>query len=519
MAERGSRMKDRINKPKVFLSHTSHDKPFIEKLAEDLRRCWIDYWLDTEEIRDGRPWLKIIFEDGIPTCDAVIVYLTEDSLGSKMVEKELDATVVEQLAESGITLLPYVSKSALRARLRPDIKTLQCREWNETNYQSVLPTVIAEIWRSYLERTIDTAVLQEKTRRLELELETKRLQEQHEPSVFTPREGQEFQYLLKKLDRRLDVSLGIYEKNTKVGTEVCKLSLLRLLLDFISDGGIYYHEHSLDAHLLYSLGGPVNLKEHPEAKRGFGDGIAEKLGLELQTYGLIKGTRIQSHDRWEAAYEITDKMYRFKYWLEYNNLAPDSTIEHDITQLETKGSSDNEGQTEEDRATARALDADKKISVTRRRNAWRVSGEGIAAAGQAVQGLFDDLKRRVTKSNEVLKNIRLEFSNVDPANCIISNGDVSLVLNWNCPTDSVRDSLFRVIVEATESLTKVGSTSEAGHKQVFASEFEVDVNQDLEMIWRGKGDSLSDSKSMTWLADHCWTTLIWHIQRSEEGNL
>src|ERR1700741_4221173 len=114
-------MKDRLNKPLVFLSHSSTDKPFIEKLASDLRKCQIDYWLDSEEIRDGRSWLKVIFEDGIPTCDAVVVYFTEDSLKSKMVEKELDATVVEQLSRGGITLLPYVSRAELRNILRSDL--------------------------------------------------------------------------------------------------------------------------------------------------------------------------------------------------------------------------------------------------------------------------------------------------------------------------------------------------------------------------------------------------------------
>ncbi len=44
-------------------------------------------WMDTEEIRDGKSWLKIIFEDGIPTCDVVIVYFSENSITSKMVKR------------------------------------------------------------------------------------------------------------------------------------------------------------------------------------------------------------------------------------------------------------------------------------------------------------------------------------------------------------------------------------------------------------------------------------------------
>ena len=82
---------EKRNKPKVFLSHSCLDKPFIERLANDLRKCQIEPWLDSEEIRDGKPWLKVIFEDGMPTCDCVIVYLSENSLNSKMVQKEIDA--------------------------------------------------------------------------------------------------------------------------------------------------------------------------------------------------------------------------------------------------------------------------------------------------------------------------------------------------------------------------------------------------------------------------------------------
>src|ERR1044072_8093690 len=139
--------------PWVFLSHSKLDVDFISKLASDLRRCQIEPWLDTEEIRDGKPWLKVIFEDGIPTCDVVVVYLTESSIRSKMVAKEIDAALIEQLADRGISFLPYVNSAELRNKIRGDIRSLQCREWNSQNYNEILPGVIAEIWRSFLERT------------------------------------------------------------------------------------------------------------------------------------------------------------------------------------------------------------------------------------------------------------------------------------------------------------------------------------------------------------------------------
>jgi hypothetical protein len=103
-----------LKKPRVFLSHSSKDKKFIERLSSHLRKSKIEPWLDTEEIRDGKPLLKVIFEDGLPTCDIIIVYLTENSIKSRMVEKEIDAALIAQLADNKISFIPYVNKVSFR---------------------------------------------------------------------------------------------------------------------------------------------------------------------------------------------------------------------------------------------------------------------------------------------------------------------------------------------------------------------------------------------------------------------
>lgn len=105
---------DKRNKPRVFLSHSKKDEKFIKQLYCDLLAAKIDAWLDSEEIRDGKPWLKVIFEDGLPTCDVVIVYFTENSILSKMVSKQIDVALIESMNENNIALLPYVSYSEIR---------------------------------------------------------------------------------------------------------------------------------------------------------------------------------------------------------------------------------------------------------------------------------------------------------------------------------------------------------------------------------------------------------------------
>lgn len=516
-------MADRINKPKVFLSHSSPDKPFIEKLADDLRQCKIDYWLDTEEIRDGRSWLKIIFEDGIPTCDAVIVYLTENSIHSKMVEKELDATVVEQLDERGITLLPYVSNADIRSQLRSDIRALQCREWNDSNYQLMLPTVISEIWRSYLERTIDVALLQERNRRLGLELEMKKLRDHYESSVFAPHETQEFQYLRNKLDRKVELNFGLYKKisenkSRKVGTEVRRLSLLTLILAHLRTGRTTYDEGLVGSQWLRELGKEINLPDHPGITRGHGDGFREKASVELQTYGLVQLTRRQVHDRWNLVYEFSEKIYRLKYWMDYNNLSPDDSVEQ-IVRFDPESFDEEVSTIEDDKATARALEADQRVTIARRLNAWRTTGEGVNAATQEVKELFFGLQQRVEKSNRVLQNIKLKFMENLSGNCTVTNGDVNLLVSWITPSTNVSDSRLMVSLQAPQSTSGESSVPVIENRLVYETEFRAGVQEDLTTIWRYKDPTGREPLSIAEIADHCWSTMLRYIQRSEEGKL
>jgi hypothetical protein len=191
----------RLNRPRVFLSHSKADVEFIQRLYEDLRHCQIEPWLDSEDIRHGRPWLDAIFEGGIPACDAVMVYFTESSIESTMVKKEMDAAILQQLRDKRVAFLPYIDQQSLRRRLRADIQAVQVLEWNESNYERLLPSVVAEIWRSYLERTLASSLQEERVKRLEAELELKKRENAGSAAVFSPSEEAEFSHIWARLDR------------------------------------------------------------------------------------------------------------------------------------------------------------------------------------------------------------------------------------------------------------------------------------------------------------------------------
>ena len=95
-----------------------------------------------------------------------------------MVKKEMDAGILQQLKDKRVAFLPYVDDEARRTKLRADIQALQVPVWNKANYSEVLPRVVAEIWRSYLERTVTSAVQEERVNRLQAELELEKIKKE-----------------------------------------------------------------------------------------------------------------------------------------------------------------------------------------------------------------------------------------------------------------------------------------------------------------------------------------------------
>ncbi|OGW39511.1 MAG: hypothetical protein A2X58_03650 [Nitrospirae bacterium GWC2_56_14] len=318
-------MKHVLNKPRVFLSHSAKDKSFIDRLCGDLRKCQIDPWLDTEEIRDGKPWLKVIFEDGIPTCDAVLVYFTENSIISPMVAKEIDAALIQSLSACGISFLPYVEKAELRSSLRVDLRTLQCREFNRKNYNTILPSVVSEIWRSHMENSIESASLKQKNKILELELELEKLK-QSKPTVFESSENEEFPFLHNRLKRIEKITVSLYTKVANsvlpvlVRNDIYEINILDMLVSHVKSGSVQIDYHHFNWEIDQLLKESASANKYAARNQYYtGAKVNPDLIVELRTYGFLRGvTRTKSNGRDQHIDEITDKFYRFVYWLEYN---------------------------------------------------------------------------------------------------------------------------------------------------------------------------------------------------------
>ena len=332
-------MRERVNKPRAFLSHSSSDAAFIERIERGLRNCQVDSWRDQNEIRDGRRWQQVIFEEGIPTCDVIIAYFTENALTSDMVAKEVDAAQLRQLQDNGIAFLPYVNGPEIRSKLRLDIQSLHCRVWNDNNYDEVFPSVVAEIWRSYMERTVATAILQERTRRLEAELELERLRARLAASAFTSQEESEYQFVYAKLKEPVNVYRSVYvqeelngrPQSVEIGRCRFKIPFIEPLLAKIKKGHREFGWGFLnditkefdDEVCLSSL--PSSL---PEGNKSLASPLFEDaLTSTLLILGLVREERQEiefAGTRVVRSHRFTEKMYRFISWLDYHNKVEDT---------------------------------------------------------------------------------------------------------------------------------------------------------------------------------------------------
>jgi hypothetical protein len=252
-----------------------------------------------------------------------------------MVKKEIDAGIIRNLRDKKIAFLPYVSREELRDKLRTDLQALQVAEWNESNYHSMLPRIVAEIWHSYMDRATITATSQ-------LELALEKMKKEAKERIFSEGEDLDFKYIQKTMDRWEPVDFSMYrrieDRKEVIQEGRYTVNLLALLLLFVRDGYIAIADSDVPGKVKdMLLGASPLLKELPEGHQIWAS-QAPRLQDELLMFGLIQRTQFthsipqvtRSGDlqyRQEVTYrlEFTDKLQRFRYFLAVNKLMPKET--------------------------------------------------------------------------------------------------------------------------------------------------------------------------------------------------
>jgi len=90
---------------RVFLSHGWSDKPIARSLAAKLVERGIGVWLDEAEIQLGDSLIEKI-RGAIDSVDYVVVLLSETSVKSEWVKREVDVAMNQEIAHRRVKVLP-----------------------------------------------------------------------------------------------------------------------------------------------------------------------------------------------------------------------------------------------------------------------------------------------------------------------------------------------------------------------------------------------------------------------------
>jgi len=155
------------NRPlRVFLCHSSNDKPAVRELYQKLRNeTWLEPWLDEEELYPGHDW-NLEIEKAAEAADAIIVCLSKNSINKEgYVQRELRIVLdaADYKPEGTLYIIPV--------RLEECEPPRRLRAWQYADYFEGQRERALERLLVSLKRRADSLGLD--TRTSETEIETK----------------------------------------------------------------------------------------------------------------------------------------------------------------------------------------------------------------------------------------------------------------------------------------------------------------------------------------------------------
>lgn len=125
---------------RVFLCHSSTDKPFVDRLAFDLERVNVGVWYDKWEIKVGDSILEKI-QHGLSSQDYLALVLSPHSVESPWVKKEINAALIRELDEKRVVILPVLIENCAIPLLLRDKKWADFRKSYEEGLEELLMTL------------------------------------------------------------------------------------------------------------------------------------------------------------------------------------------------------------------------------------------------------------------------------------------------------------------------------------------------------------------------------------------
>jgi hypothetical protein len=93
------------SRQRIFICHSSKDKPFVRKLAGDLKSSGLSVWFDDWELLPGDS-LSDKIQDGISESSWLLIILSKNSVKSQWVRRELNAGLAEEMKRKDAFIVP-----------------------------------------------------------------------------------------------------------------------------------------------------------------------------------------------------------------------------------------------------------------------------------------------------------------------------------------------------------------------------------------------------------------------------
>ncbi len=125
---------------KIFISHSSKDKPFARWISTDLKAAGHNPWLDEWEIKVGES-IPTKISKGVKDADFVIVILSAHAVKSNWVEREWQIKYWDEVNKGNIQVLPVLYKDCEIPAL---LKTKRYADFRHS-YNNGLEDILAAI--------------------------------------------------------------------------------------------------------------------------------------------------------------------------------------------------------------------------------------------------------------------------------------------------------------------------------------------------------------------------------------
>lgn len=123
----------------VFISYSRSNADFARRLADDLKRLDIDYWLDVDRIQAGQDWDDAVWQ-GLQSCELLLLVLSPSSMSSKEVSNEWKY----HLSQSK-PIIPVLVDPSTNIHYR--LASLQYIDFHNNAYEAALHLLQQEIAR------------------------------------------------------------------------------------------------------------------------------------------------------------------------------------------------------------------------------------------------------------------------------------------------------------------------------------------------------------------------------------